>query len=272
VGSSNKVTNLNADLLDGLYSTNFLLKSERCLPSIAELRARAAGFVPCVTVLGYYVPADGGGGDFCWDPTANVDLAQFPTGEDGGTVIKPNALPPSVAGRWRRVQGPPLNVRWFGARGNGIDDDSATIQNAINVALPGGTVYFPTGAYHVAFELVLNNATNLSLAGDGPPSCLDFDVPDAGLLGVHAAFLHRPSLRFAAFWVQLLARVHTATATNLLLLLYGKAGTNYVLEGATNLGKSPVWVPATNFLLTNSFQLLNEAVTNRAGFFRAKRL
>jgi hypothetical protein len=60
--------------------------------------------------------------------------------------------------------------------------------------------------------------------------------------------------------------------TNLTLLLYGKAGTNYVIEARTNLSNGGVWFPATSFALTNSFQFINEGTrTNKMMFFRAKR-
>jgi hypothetical protein len=42
---------------------------ELCVKSITELKALNAGAVPCLTVLGYYAPGDGGGGGFYWDPS-----------------------------------------------------------------------------------------------------------------------------------------------------------------------------------------------------------
>jgi hypothetical protein len=91
-------------------------------------------------VLGYLAPGDGGGGAFFWDGAFTVDLNQWPDGEDGGIVIRPNGLQPSDAGRWRRVYDGPINVKWFGAQGNatrvgmGGSIDTAAIQNAVNAA------------------------------------------------------------------------------------------------------------------------------------------
>jgi hypothetical protein len=63
-----------------------------------------------------------------------------------------------------------------------------------------------------------------------------------------------------------------ATATNALLLLYGKAGTNYVIEATTNLSSASSWSHTTNFTLTNSFLFIPAGkATNRAMFFRALR-
>ena len=60
--------------------------------------------------------------------------------------------------------------------------------------------------------------------------------------------------------------------SNLLLLLYGKAGTNYVLQATTNLAATNAWFPAGNFVLTNSFQFINEGPrTNKALFYRGQR-
>ncbi|MFE9834032.1 glycosyl hydrolase family 28-related protein [Streptomyces sp. NPDC005551] len=59
------------------------------------------------------------------------------------------------------------NVKAYGAIGNGIADDTAAIQNAINAASAagGGTVYLPTGTYKITAELTLAN--HITLLGDG---------------------------------------------------------------------------------------------------------
>jgi hypothetical protein len=55
-----------------------------------------------------------------------------------------------------------LNVKDFGAQGDGTTDDSTAIQNAIN-AIPasGGALYFPRGAYVVNTTLVPKSFTRL---------------------------------------------------------------------------------------------------------------
>jgi len=51
-----------------------------------------------------------------------------------------------------------VNVKEFGAVGNGTTDDSIPIQAAINsLAATGGTVFFPVGRYRVNEQLVLPN-------------------------------------------------------------------------------------------------------------------
>ncbi len=55
------------------------------------------------------------------------------------------------------------NVKNFGAVGNGIIDDSTSIQNAIDhtASVGGGTVHFPSGTYLVKNNIILRNKVNL---------------------------------------------------------------------------------------------------------------
>jgi hypothetical protein len=60
--------------------------------------------------------------------------------------------------------------------------------------------------------------------------------------------------------------------TNLVLLLYGQNGTNYMTTTGTNLANTTSWTPLVGFTLTNSFQFINAGgVTNRQQYFQAKR-
>jgi CARDB/Immunoglobulin I-set domain len=63
-----------------------------------------------------------------------------------------------------------------------------------------------------------------------------------------------------------------AAPTNLLLVLYGAYGSNYVITTGTNLANPGTWTPLTGFVLTNAFQVINAGgATNREQFFRAVR-
>lgn len=59
-----------------------------------------------------------------------------------------------------------LNVKDFGAKGNGVEDDTAAIQAAINATSPtiGGVVLFPPGRYLVSSTLTVNNP-NVTIMG-----------------------------------------------------------------------------------------------------------
>lgn len=71
-----------------------------------------------------------------------------------------------------------FNVRDFGAVGDGVADDSAAIQNAINeAAKSGGVVYLPAGTYLLATvtgsnHVLLQPRSNVTLLGDGDLSVL----------------------------------------------------------------------------------------------------
>ncbi len=58
----------------------------------------------------------------------------------------------------------PVNVKNFGAKGDGVSDDSASIQQAINSLKEGGTLFFPSGKYAFSQTLVL--PSHLRILGD----------------------------------------------------------------------------------------------------------
>lgn len=96
------------------------------------------------TVRGTTKVGDGGEGRWHFEPgsTTTTNL---------GTVVASTG----VAGRWKRDYTGGLNVRWFGAKGDGSVDDSAAIQAALDAA-PGqffydniAEVYIPAGKYLV---------------------------------------------------------------------------------------------------------------------------
>lgn len=125
--------------------------------SVAALRALdTSGFSDgsVVEVLGYYLPGDGGGGAFYLDSGSVA-------AEDNGLVIKPTAS----AGRWMRRFSGPINIRWFGAKGDGSTDDYDAIVDAVDVAKPlGATLFFPRGTYCIR--------TNFPVRQDGTVSSL----------------------------------------------------------------------------------------------------
>jgi hypothetical protein len=64
-----------------------------------------------------------------------------------------------------------VNVKAYGAAGDGAADDTAEIQAAIDsVAATGGVVYFPVGSYKLSAALTVYS--NLTLIGDGATSVL----------------------------------------------------------------------------------------------------
>lgn len=97
----------------------------RTVNSIAELRAQRGGNGDVATrmeVLGYYTPGDGGDNIFTWYPDS-TDL------DDGGLTIGS-----WLVGRWKAKESKEIRVRTFGVVGNGIEDDTAALQAAINAS------------------------------------------------------------------------------------------------------------------------------------------
>jgi hypothetical protein len=67
------------------------------------------------------------------------------------------------------VKGPSpwIDVKAYGAKGDGSTDDTAALQSAINaVGSNGGTVFFPPGTYYIKSS-IKSNASNLVLQGAG---------------------------------------------------------------------------------------------------------
>ncbi len=108
-----------------------------------------------VQVLGYHEPGDGGGGAFYWDSTAADPI-------DGGTLF---AAP---AGRWKRLFDGPIQVQWFGARGDGITDDTSAIQAAHRYYTAGkGSVLYAPGTYLISDTINIQAGPGTRIEGNG---------------------------------------------------------------------------------------------------------
>ena len=68
-------------------------------------------------------------------------------------------------------KGAVLNVRDYGAKGDGISDDTAAIQAAINAATSGATIMFPRGIFTVS-NFAIKNRSGLSFVGEGRDSVI----------------------------------------------------------------------------------------------------
>lgn len=126
---------------------------------LLELDQRNPGDV--AIVAGYSQPGDGGGGMFRWD-------AALDSGENGGTIV---GMVDTGRGRWVRMfsEHSAVNVRWFGAAGDGTQDDAESIQRAINCARDAKRgLYFPRGNYRVEQSLDFTDWQGINVSGDGP--------------------------------------------------------------------------------------------------------
>lgn len=86
------------------------------------------------------------------------------------------------------IKNAPVNVKDYGAKGDGVTDDWAAIQAAINSTLDpsatspytnklgtGGVIYFPAGRYRISQSITIPNAT--TLVGDGRQASLIAPLP-----------------------------------------------------------------------------------------------
>lgn len=132
-------------------------------------------------VLGYYADGDGGGGFFFWDAGSTAS-------DDGGLTIQPTAS--SGAGRWRRVlPDGRLNVRYFGATGDSVTDDTAAVTAALSALSPtqGGIIYFPSGRYKLSSTLSLATR-NTTIEGDSGGGGDGPGAPGTWTLGSYLEF------------------------------------------------------------------------------------
>lgn len=121
--------------------------------NVASLRSTQGSKAGTIAILGgYWDRGDGGGGLFYWDHTL------VPADDNGGTVI---AYCTGTEGGWVRLYSGPINVKWFGAKGDD-DDDSTAIRDAL-AAVPtdGAEIFFPPGTYVVALDETLGYVLNL---------------------------------------------------------------------------------------------------------------
>ena len=124
--------------------------------NIANLRATTVDLYSTMLVDGYYTPGDGGGGYFY----GVTGAAPGTYVDNGGTII----VPGDGSSAWLRASEWPLDVRWFGAKGDGSHDDSAAIQNAINaVGASGGSVYVPSECYCAVYSPLTIATNNFTL-------------------------------------------------------------------------------------------------------------
>ena len=100
-----------------------------------------------------------------------IEWSESGGGGGGPAPATDGYAPISKGGVWvpQGVMGPVFNVKTFGAKGDGIHDDTAAIQNAINQfshigsALVSGTIYFPAGVYNISQTLTYTGTTGTGI-------------------------------------------------------------------------------------------------------------
>jgi len=122
----------------------------RTYPTIAALtEASPIAAVSTVYVEGYYASGDRGGH---WRTRGTGD------GE----------ITDASGGTWVVVNGDSINVRHYGAKGDGVTDDATAFQNAaLNVTALCGTLAIPPGAYLALSAVALPDNLSVFIQGAG---------------------------------------------------------------------------------------------------------
>ena len=105
-----------------------------------------------VKTLGYYEINDGGSGTYYIRTKTDDDI------DDGGSIhILNNDLVAEL------IVDDEINIKQFGAKGDGIVDDTEVIQKVLNI---GGSIFIPVGTYKITEELIIN-ISNTTISGNG---------------------------------------------------------------------------------------------------------
>lgn len=134
-----------AQVLAIFASAGAFVSSQQVVGSIAALRLLAAAPSSVIFVASYATPGDGGEGLFQYVPT---DVA---SADDGGSIIAAAGVP----GRFKRVTGGVMRPEWFGAKLDGVTNDTPAFQAALNAAHLAkiATVVHSRGTAYLATEL-----------------------------------------------------------------------------------------------------------------------
>ena len=148
------------------------------IDTIAVLKAKTVT-PSTVWVSGYHTKGDGAFGSniFEWDSTSVED-------DNGGTIIKLTSI---TTGRYKLKFNRDVNVKWFGAKGDGITNDTVAIQKCIDDAylsyisqyskiLSSKEVVVPKGYEFKVKNLYLKGAITFNCEGLLIPYDSDSDV------------------------------------------------------------------------------------------------
>jgi hypothetical protein len=133
------------------------------VPNVAALASLSVTNGDTIVINGYYAAGDGGGQTVYYNASSIASV-------NNGTVFQG----PSGVGRFLTTASGYINIRQFGAKGDGATDDTAALQAAIDAAAnTGRAAYVPSGTYKITSTVLITTVGNsgiqkyLSLVGDG---------------------------------------------------------------------------------------------------------
>lgn len=132
-----------------------------CVANRAALKSVSSSAEPVVTLAN----EGGRNGTFIW--TAGNFLSQIATDTGEGIYIKANAVA-ATSGAWVRNHSGVLNLKWFGIIGDGVADDTAAVQAAVETAQNTGQVLlFNAVANSVRTTAPINITKSIRIYGEG---------------------------------------------------------------------------------------------------------
>lgn len=162
-------------------STGMTIVSDR--PTLSST-ASTAGVV--------WLSEDGRQGWFEWESTDLSALVAIDTAQ--GLYVPPSSDISGASGAWVRRFSGPLNVKWFGAKGDYDPgtatgaDDTAAIQAAISVAsdLGGRSVFVPVGTYKTTSTIYLKGVGGFYGESNQRPTVSKYDIGGSSIYAVHS--------------------------------------------------------------------------------------
>lgn len=179
---------------------------------------------------------------------ATGNIAEAPT--DGQQYARQNSA-------WSVVNsssssGGYVNVKDFGAVGNGTTDDTTAVRSALN---GGGTVYFPAGTYRITSTLSHTSAFNV--VGDGQQSRIMYDASsnNTSLFNLETNVRHNNAKKWSFSSIALSCKAVTNR-------IHG-AGIRIAYTGAATV------IGGTNYLELNDVHIVSEITTDATqAYFR----
>lgn len=114
------------------------------IDTIAELRELTFDLYAKASVGGYYVMGDGGGGNYYYDPSDNT------SNDNGGTIIVAND-----GARWKLTNIKSICFEQFGAKGDGVTDDTEAIQSCIDAVGGIYPIYTPMDRNYIISATIM---------------------------------------------------------------------------------------------------------------------